>query len=77
MTSPCLCGDPACGRCFPGNQARMTCVDEVNCKWTGKRYDCGECEDENGEDTTERMIATCPACGCECREVEEGYGHGV
>lgn len=27
MTGPCLCGDPECGRCFPGGQRRFVAVD--------------------------------------------------
>ena len=24
MTGPCLCGDPECGRCFPGHRGRFS-----------------------------------------------------
>lgn len=51
---PCLCGDPACGNCFPMGQVCMKCS---KCAWTGKRYECGI------DEVSERVIDTCPACG--------------
>ena len=70
MTGPCLCGDPACGACFPADQMLMICT-QADCDWTGKRHECGS------EELSEGIVDTCPLCGCECRGEVEGYGHGV
>lgn len=56
---PCLCGDPACGNCFPMGQVCMKCS---KCAWTGKRYECGI------DEVSERVIDTCPACGADAEE---------
>lgn len=64
MTGPCLCGDPACGHCFPSGQARVRCVD---CDWEGRRYECG------GEEQGDEVIDTCPLCDGDCDEVN-AYG---
>jgi hypothetical protein len=63
MTGPCLCGDPACGRCFPQNQVRVHCVD-YECGWHGRRYECG------AEELSEGMVDLCPECGCGATEDE-------
>lgn len=54
---PCLCGDPACGRCFPGATDLFCCTV---CEWEGQRH---ELESERGFDL-------CPECG-EDAELEE------
>lgn len=63
MTGPCLCGDPACGRCFPSGQTRMVCRA---CEWTGKRYECG-C-DESHYDVIDFF---CPDCGGMAEEADD------
>lgn len=79
MIGPCLCGDPACGSCFPSGQVRMKCeceqpLNSPACVWRGKLHEC-ENEDDNDPD-----FSRCPLCGCPAVEDEEevkGYGHGV
>lgn len=65
MTGPCLCGDPACGRCFPAGQARMKCD---NCNWHGPLCDCSWEEvpdgDRDGDYAVPLTVDTCPMCGC-------------
>ena len=56
----CLCGDPACGRCFPCGQVDMRC----SCGWAGKRHECGS------EELSERIVDICPECGHDCEEEE-------
>ncbi len=52
-TEPCLCGDPACARCFPWGQVILHCRD---CGWSGRRYDAGS------EELSDGVYDLCPAC---------------
>ncbi len=70
MTGPCLCGDPACGRCFV--QVRVHCI---GCSWRGWQY-----ETLDLPEPIDLPIAgdVCPNCQMlQVIEDEEGYGHGV
>jgi hypothetical protein len=64
--TPCLCGDPACGSCFPSGQNRVRCICEGSeplCTWKGKLYDACMW----GDGLTEPELQ-CPECGCPCIE---------
>jgi hypothetical protein len=61
MNGPCLCGDLACGRCFPSGQTPVRCVQK-DCGWKGRRHECGS------EELSEGIVDTCPECGCDCEE---------
>jgi hypothetical protein len=62
MVSPCLCGDPACGRCFPDGQTWLACP---SCRWQGRRYD--SFSDDDGQ------VDECPVCRSQLVENEPGY----
>ncbi len=54
---PCLCGDPACGWCFPSGQVHIECPE---CGWEGKVCDIGFTSDEDSEFDVDNG---CPKCG--------------
>lgn len=56
-----MCGDPACGSCFPSGQARVKCT---SCTWKGKRYECGT------DEQSDRIIDICPECEGDAEEQE-------
>lgn len=63
---PCLCGDPACGSCFPSGQVRVKCTSTC-CDWTGKVCDLGYTwPDESGDEDPDG----CPKCGADVAPVD-------
>ncbi len=68
MTGPCICGDPACGRCFHSGQTRVECPA---CGWKGKQHECDTfCDAVTGEPYCE---TACPMCEVACVENEPDY----
>ena len=65
---PCLCGDPACGRCFPGLQVPVRCPKE-SCGWTGRLCDADGVPDEEPDAPSE--TGYCPRCDTVVDYVEE------
>ena len=78
MNQPCLCGDPACGSCFPSGQVRMKCQcrppgdrEGCECGWRGKLHECDSSDIVDLDDDTSLVAPQCPLCGCPAVEEEE------
>jgi hypothetical protein len=68
MVGPCLCGDPACGSCFPSGQVAVKCT---SCDWRGKQCDLGyEPDDEASQDEGLFDPDGCPECGADVAPVD-------
>jgi hypothetical protein len=61
MSEPCLCGDPYCGRCFPGRQGDEDQEVCVRCRVS--LY-------TTPEDLEPASIDTFPWCSEECRDID-------
>lgn len=89
MTSPCLCGDPACGRCFPsgqftlrfyrygveGHRKHQTLDDAIRDAFGC--HDSGEAYFLDIVDDEGSLVLTHDQILSRFDGIEEGYGHGV
>ena len=66
MLGPCMCGDPYCGRCYPGRSWRDAVHDEADISWQCEHKIHASCRVKNKLGKYEE--GAWDTCGCDCHE---------